>query len=293
MTCDAEPVPLPRPLSFRARLHAPSHFAQDRLIRTGSLILIVGLLAAACERSPVEWSVNRTVTPVSPGVALTASGDTTTDSLASSRVAPAGATPACPGSVRMAQEGGLLVAVWWTARHDSSARLVTARSRDAGRTWSAATPVDTLDRGVSGCRRPPAAVAVDSVSGYVHVSYALVAPEGAGIFFSHSMDSGATFHAPVPIMYGEHPGFTSVAASGDIVAVAFEDPGGDASRVGLALSRTMGHIFEDRLLPVSGDNGAATQPLVAVAGHRIAVAWREGAGTRGGTDLRIRAGLIH
>jgi hypothetical protein len=55
----------------------------------------------------------------------------------------------------------------------------------------------------------------------------------------------------------------------------------------------MGHIFEDRVLPVSDDNGSATQPLVAVSGHRIAVAWREGMTTRADTVLRIRAGIIH
>ena len=134
---------------------------------------------------------------------------------------------------------------------------------------------------------------MDSASGYVHVSYGLVAPEGSGIFFAHSMDRGATFHTPVAIVYGDRPGATSVSASGDIVAVAFEDPNGTASRIGLALSHTMGHIFEDRLMPVSADNGAATQPLVAVAGRKIAVAWRDGANAGGTTVLRIRTGLIH
>jgi hypothetical protein len=107
------------------------------------------------------------------------------------------------------------------------------------------------------------------------------------------MDSAATFHAPVAIVYGDRAVRTSIASSGDLVAVAFEDPNGTAQRVGLALSRTMGHIFEGRVLPVSDDNGAASQPLVSVSGHRIAVAWREGMTTRADTVLRIRAGIIH
>jgi hypothetical protein len=160
-------------------------------------------------------------------------------------------------------------------------------------TWSAIAPVDTMDRGVSGCRRAAASIAADSASGYVHVTYGLVAPEGPGLFFSHSMDGGASFHAPVPILYGERLGTTSVAAAGDHVVVAFEDPNSVTPRIGLALSRTMGHIFEDRLLPVSDDNGAATQPLVSVQGSRITVMWRQRAAANGQTGIRVRSGNIH
>jgi hypothetical protein len=107
------------------------------------------------------------------------------------------------------------------------------------------------------------------------------------------MDGGTTFHAPVPILYGDHPGHTSVAAAGDRVAVAFEDPNSATPRVGLALSRTMGHIFEHRLLPVSDDNGSATLPLVAVQGRSITVAWRQSRASNGGVVLRVRTGTIH
>ncbi|CAN5537599.1 hypothetical protein BH09GEM1_BH09GEM1_01450 [soil metagenome] len=130
------------------------------------------------------------------------------------------------------------------------------------------------------------------MSGYVHVTYAMLAAEGPGLFFAHSMDGGSTFHAPVPILYGERLGVTSVAASGDIVAVAFEDPGSRTPRIGLALSATMGHIFENRILPVSDDNSAATQPLVAVNGRRIAVAWRERPASNGPVVVRVRTGSL-
>jgi hypothetical protein len=106
------------------------------------------------------------------------------------------------------------------------------------------------------------------------------------------MDGGATFHAPVPILYGERLGRTSVAAVGDRVVVAFEDPNSRTPRIGLALSRTMGHIFEDRLLPVSDDNGTATHPLVAVQQHRVTVAWQERAAPNGGAILRVRTGTF-
>jgi hypothetical protein len=235
------------------------------------------LLAAACTPSPVEWAVERSVTPAPGEVgALAADGAIVPDSMASlaARIAvPPGAI--CPGSLRLARTPAAVYAVWWAPRADSGARLLAAHSTDGGRNWSAAAPVDTADRAVNGCRREPPAIAADPLSGYVHVTYALQAPEGPGVFFSHSMDRGISFHAPVPILYGERLGRTSVAADGDLVVVGFEDPNSRTPRIGLAISRTMGHIFEDRLLPVSGDHGAATYPLTAVRGRRIAVSWEQ------------------
>jgi hypothetical protein len=35
----------------------------------------------------------------------------------------------------------------------------------------------------------------------------------------------------------------------------------------------MGHIFEERILPISADNGAAMNPRAAIRGRRVAVAW--------------------
>jgi hypothetical protein len=44
--------------------------------------------------------------------------------------------------------------------------------------------------------------------------------------------------------------------------------------VGLALSRTMGHIFEQRLI-VSPQGLSARSPLVALRGDSVLVQWRE------------------
>src|SRR4029078_7872118 len=107
------------------------------------------------------------------------------------------------------------------------------------------------------------------------------------------MDGGATFHAAVPIFYGEQLGRSSVAADGDPVVFAFEDPNSRIPRVGLALSRTMGHIFEERILPISDDNGAATHPRAAIRGRRVAVAWdRSAPGDSAATLIAIRAGTL-
>jgi hypothetical protein len=55
----------------------------------------------------------------------------------------------------------------------------------------------------------------------------------------------------------------------------------------------MGHIFEERLLPVSDDNGIATHPLTAVRGRNIAVAWQQGAESDSTPAvLAIRTGIL-
>ena len=269
-----------------------------RLARCAALAVIAAL-SVACADDPVRWEPTRSTpaTAADSAVAVAATGALVVDSMAlrARRVTPP-AGPLCTGSLRVARAGAVLHAVWWAPRADSGARLLASRSGDDGRTWSAPVPVDTLDRGVNGCRRAPPAIAADVRSGYVHVTYALLAPEGPGLFFAHSMDGGATFHSPVAILYGDRLGRTSVASDGDLVAVGFEDPNSTVPRIGLALSRTMGHIFEHRLLPVSDDNGAATEPMTAVSGHRIAIGWREraadgSAATR--SALTVRAGVVH
>jgi hypothetical protein len=174
-----------------------------------------------------------------------------------------------------------IYAVWWSPRADSSAALIAARSRDNGRSWPDVAPVDTADRAIQGCRRPAASIAADASRGYVHVAYWLVGPEAPGIFFAHSMPGPFMFHAPVPIIYGERPGQTSIAASGDVVVVAYEDPNGRHPRVGLAVSRTLGHTFDHRM-QVSTGTGAAVQPRVAIAGGTVAVAWQNRRGPIGG-----------
>ncbi|HEX2719285.1 MAG TPA: hypothetical protein VHM67_16580 [Gemmatimonadaceae bacterium] len=186
-------------------------------------------------------------------------------------------TDACPGSVRVAASGTSgteRYATWWSPRADSTSWLVAARSVDGGKSWEVAQAIDTLDMITRGCERPAPAIAADSIAGYVHVAYSMRAPEGVGVFFSHSMDRGRLFHSPVPIMYGERLTETAIAALGDTVAIAFVDPNMRVPRVGLAFSRTMGHVFEDRL-DVPGGRGTASRPQVALASGSVAVAWIE------------------
>jgi hypothetical protein len=90
------------------------------------------------------------------------------------------------------------------------------------------------------------------------------------------MDRGMTFHSPVAVVYGEHIGRTAIAARGDLVAVAYEDPNSDPQRVAVAFSRTMAHTFETREL-VSPPTGAARDPGIALGDGRIAATWARGA----------------
>jgi hypothetical protein len=262
--------------------------------RAARLLGLATLVLGACSDPPVEWTGERASTIGLGGpMVLRVDGTARPDSMAALAAHVTPPAPACAGSLALAAARGALVGVWWAPQPDSGVRLLAARSTDGGRTWSAPAPVDTTDAGRGGCGRAPAAIAADSASGYVHVTYALQAFEGPGLFFSHSMDEGVTFHAPVPILYGERLGRTSVAADGDLVVVGFEDPNGSTPRIGLALSRTMGHIFEHRILPMSADHDVATRPLVAVQGRRVALAWQTGpAPASGGGSYAVRTGTV-
>lgn len=255
--------------------------------------MIVAIALLACAEPPVRWDDTRTAAASSSGT-IAPDGALVPDTMAmlAARIPPPDRA-LCPGSLVLSRAGTRLYAAWWRVRPDSGALLLAAHTDDDGRTWSTPAPVDTTDRAVSGCTRSAPAIAADSASGYVHVVFALLGREGPGLFYAHSMDAGATFHAAVPIFYGDRLGRSSVAADGDLVAVAFEDPNSRTPRIGLALSRTMGHIFEERLLPISDDHGVATKPVTAVRGRRIAVAWhRRAPSDSASAVLAVRTGVV-
>jgi hypothetical protein len=194
---------------------------------------------------------------------------------------------ACPGSARVARDRqGIETAVWWRRLDSTRVHLVAAR-RDllvgGVMVWGAAIPVDTLDRGprdaqevergAYGCARPAPSVAVDSITGYVHVAYALAGPEGTGIFYAHQMDPRAAFEVPIAILYGDRLGGARVTADGNVVAVAYEDPNSrQSARVGVAISRTAGHLFDIRLAASVGSRDCR-DPEVTVRGSSVTVGW--------------------
>jgi hypothetical protein len=117
----------------------------------------------------------------------------------------------------------------------------------------------------------------------VHIAYFTESKSGRGIFFAHSMDGGKTFHAPVPIVFGDNPSFVSVASDGDRVAVAYDDPNSAQPAIGIALSTTLGHLFHAGEI-VSSETERAKMPTVEVRGDTVRVWWNDYA-----ADPRISA----
>jgi hypothetical protein len=143
-----------------------------------------------------------------------------------------------------------------------------ASSADSGRTWAAALAVDTTDISSNGCRRPPPSLT--TVGDDVYVAYSMIAPEGKGVFFAHTMQN--MIHAPVPVIYGERLVATAIAADAQRVAVAYEEPNGTREDVGVALSVSQGHLFETHT-PASRGVDNASAPAVAFNGPMLAVSW--------------------
>jgi hypothetical protein len=232
-------------------------------------LLLVGLVAA-CDSSPVDWTDPTSIDgPAGPArLTLTVAGQPRLVP----EPAPVGSPPRdpalCSASLRTVRGTSRLFAVWWSVRRDSSAALNAAWSSDTGKTWGMTAPVDTSDVSSRGCSRPPASVA--TVGDDLYVAYSMTAPEGTGVFFAHFM--GSMLHSPVAVIYGERLVATAIAAEDERVVVAYEEPNGKRQQVDVALSRTQGHIFEWHGT-ASRDVDAATQPTVALAGPRVAIAW--------------------
>lgn len=204
------------------------------------------------------------------------------------RVNPPARPAQCPATVRAARDSAAWYATWWSLKSDSTADLVVSRSDD-GVSWTPPMRVDSMDAKAVACRRPPPSIAVDGDN--VYVAYAMAAREGPGIFASHSMDRGMTFHSPVAVVYGDRIGLTSIAARGYLVAVAYEDPNSDPQRIGVAFSRTQGHTFENREL-VSPPTGPARAPEIALGGGVIAVSWERGSSDDTTATRMLRQGRI-
>jgi hypothetical protein len=187
-----------------------------------------------------------------------------------------------------------LFAAWWAPRADSNATLLVSRrvKADSG-AWSAPVIADARDQSRAGCRRPAPAIAADIARGYVHLAYYLDGPTGAGIYGGHSMESGTYFHDPVAIIYGERAVATAIATSGDLVAVAYEDPNSERARIALAISLTAGHLYEHRM-DVSPSSMRATNPRVTLEGRRVAVSWTAEEWEQGaqGSRAMMRIGTI-
>lgn len=217
----------------------------------------------------------------------------------------------CARSLRIVSSPGWgRVAVWWSRRDRGRVfllaawQLVADSSGDGPHGWRGPIAVDTLDqgagdanafeRGALGCNRAAPGLAVDERKGYVHVAYALNAPEGPGVFYAHQTDPRSAFESPVVMMYGDRRmGAARVATAGDLVAVVFEDPNAplNQGRIGLAISNTSGLTFEPRVN--ASRSGHAIDPYIAVRGRAAVVGWTDVDSTvRATAAFRMRRGIL-
>lgn len=222
-----------------------------------SLLVIAVVGITACEKPRVAWSdiSYPSVPPAVTGVKAPVVSD----------------IAACATTIRATGRGRDSVATWWSIRSDSSSVLMFSRA--SGSQWSEPIAIDTTDASRRGCNRPSPAVAADISAGYVHIVYFLEQLTGPGVFFAHSMDATG-FHDPVSISYGKRASSVSIAASGERVAVVYEEPNAERGQIWIALSQTMGHIFETRMA-VSSANEVAKEPAVDLDGTKLEVKWLE------------------
>ena len=237
----------------------------------------------ACERPAVDWREPVAIGAPSSGFRLSvdAAGDAAFVPDSVRAAAPPQSTGLCARSVRIALGVGRLHAVWWNVRGDSSAALYASASPDSGRTWESPVAVDTSDVSSRGCDRPSPSLA--TIGDDIYVAYSMIAPEGTGVFFAHTMAS--MLHSPVAVLYGERLVSTAIAVAAERVAVAYEQPNGKRAGIDVAVSSTQGHIFESRVTATRGVD-AGTAPRVALTDHAIAVSWTATA-FGGGTPSRV------
>jgi hypothetical protein len=246
------------------------------------------VLLAACDQPPIEWREPAAIDPPAASHLTVDWGghpEFVVDSIRAVTL-PSGAG-LCVSSVQTVAATAHIYAVWWAVRPDSSAILYSAASADSGRTWGKAAAVDTTDISSRGCSRPPPSLT--SVGDDMYVAYSMIAPEGTGVFFAHTMDS--MLHSPVAVIYGDRLVASAIAAEGDRVVVAYEEPNGSREQIDLALSTTQGHIFESHTT-ATRDVDVATSPTVAIAGQSIAVSWMERRLDASASSRVVRAGLI-
>ncbi|HET6761352.1 MAG TPA: hypothetical protein VFH13_04590 [Gemmatimonadaceae bacterium] len=248
--------------------------------------LVVLLLSSACVNEPVDWG------DVSYRQSQLGDPDARSAVMSANLPSIAEAPAACIRSIRTAGTGADLFRAWWSSRSDSSVVLSVQHSGDKGASWHAPVAVETRDRGRRGCNRPAPGIFYDSVSGYLDLVYFIEGSEGAGVFFAHSMDKGGMFHAPVAVVYGNVPSAASVAGIGDSVVVVFEDPNATTPRIGIALSRTAAHIFEQRG-EVTPDDVPAVAPWVSLDHGKITVWWKtpDKSGSPYGDRVGYRSGV--
>jgi hypothetical protein len=257
--------------------------------RLSLIALAFAAAGVACDTGPVDWGDPIVINEVGgPARLVVDSGGHA--SFVADPARTVNAPPSvglCTTSLRTIPSSVHLFSAWWNVRRDSSSVLLIASSADSGKSWGRAVVVDTTDVSSAGCNRPPPSVA--TVGDDLFVAYSMIAPEGKGVFFAHSM--GPMVHAPVAVIYGDRLVQTAIAAEGDDVAVAYEDPNGSRQQVAVAFSTVQGHIFAWRAT-ASRSVDVATSPAVALTGRVLAVSWAARRASDSTATRVVRVGRI-
>jgi hypothetical protein len=243
-------------------------------MRAHPLPLMFLVVLAGCGPEPVAWSDPKPIA-AAEGPSRLVVDSTGVARFVADTVRPtiAPAVPGlCAGTMRSAQGRTRIFASWWSPD---------------GRSWLPALKVDTTDVSTNGCTRP--SPALTTVGDDVYVAYSMIAPEGKGVFFAHSM--GTMLHAPVSVIYGERLVEAGIAADEHRVAVAYEEPNGNRPQIDVAMSVTQGHLFDWHTIASRGID-VASSPAVAMSGPWLAVSWLNTQPSGGPTNRVVRVGRI-
>lgn len=183
------------------------------------------------------------------------------------------------GSTRVAVPagGGAQAAVWWrTSKPIPGApqgqdTLLAARTPD-GIVWE--KPVPVAIAAARGCRSAPAALAVDSVTGTLHIGFYGQIAGQAGVGVAR-LEPGAAAISGVALVAADRVRrLVAIAARGDTVAVAHEAPAPSGGTVRLAISGHKSQFPVDCGSPTDG-SARGFSPVVALTNGRVAVGWNE------------------
>ncbi|MFO7262416.1 MAG: sialidase family protein [bacterium] len=182
--------------------------------------------------------------------------------------------PCCRTSLAVAPDGTVLVA--WRRVFEGDVRdIVVARSTDGGRTFSA--PVRVHDDGwvIPGCPHAGPSLALDG-EGRLHAAWYTGREDRQGIHVAASLDGGASFGAPRPLLAGGWVPVSLVrlaALPDGAILAAWDDRRDEQHRIAVAR-------LDGSRVRVLADDLAGQAPAVAASGGTVAVAWLDGEAVR-------------
>jgi hypothetical protein len=205
------------------------------------------------------------------GVWLRRSLDQGTTWLAAQGVDTAEACPCCRTGLAQGRDGTVYLS--WRKVFPGNVRdVVVMRSGDRGTTWEEPVRPRADNWVFAGCPHAGPSLAVDS-TGAVHIAWWTGKEGEAGVYYARSTDGGRHFE-PAPIATGPRaqPAHVQLATSGGAAIVAWDDGLSSTPRILLRASTDGARFGPERQVSLAG---AATFPVLGVAGDSLIVAWSQ------------------